>query len=146
MVANFAEVFLAKEGHDGPVGVNYLEKIQLATPAAVYGAMLAGADYVLIGAGIPMEIPRLLDDVSEHRPARISVVVAGGDGHTVGIDPAGLLGHRLTPPARPRLLAIVWHGRPSPVPGPASCLTVQRSGHAAPTGKRPIRDFRPCSY
>ena len=34
VVANFAEVFLAKQGHDGPVGVNYLEKIQMAAPAA----------------------------------------------------------------------------------------------------------------
>ncbi|KAB8189198.1 nitronate monooxygenase [Nonomuraea phyllanthi] len=107
VVANFAEVFLAKEGHDGPVGVNYLEKIQLATPAAAYGAMLAGADYVLVGAGIPAEIPRLLDELAEHRPARISVTVAGADGHAIGIDPVRLLGHRPAPLARPRLLAIV---------------------------------------
>ncbi|MET8991474.1 nitronate monooxygenase [Nonomuraea wenchangensis] len=108
VVANFAEVFLAKEGHDGPVGVNYLEKIQLATPAAAYGALLAGVDYVLVGAGIPAEIPRLLDDLAEHRPARISVAVAGeGGAHTAGLDPVALLGRRLTPLARPRLLAIV---------------------------------------
>ncbi|MER6949217.1 nitronate monooxygenase [Nonomuraea sp. NPDC000554] len=107
VVANFAEVFLAKEDHNGPVGVNYLEKIQLATPAAVYGAVLAGADYVLMGAGIPAELPRLLDDLAEHRHAQVSVTVAGGDGHTIGIDPVGLLGRDLTPPARPKLLAIV---------------------------------------
>ena len=29
VVANFAEVFLAKEGHDNPVGTNLLEKVQL---------------------------------------------------------------------------------------------------------------------
>ncbi len=29
MVANFVKVFLAKEGHDGLVGINYLEKIQI---------------------------------------------------------------------------------------------------------------------
>ncbi|WP_240777104.1 nitronate monooxygenase [Nonomuraea basaltis] len=107
VVANFAEVFLAKEDHDGPVGVNYLEKIQLATPAAAYGAVLAGADYVLMGAGIPAEIPRLLDDLAEHRPGHVSVAVAGADGHSIGIDPVELLGSRLTPLARPRLLAIV---------------------------------------
>ena len=28
VLANFVEVFLAKEGHDGVVGINYLEKIQ----------------------------------------------------------------------------------------------------------------------
>ncbi|GAA4960386.1 NAD(P)H-dependent flavin oxidoreductase YrpB (nitropropane dioxygenase family) [Nonomuraea thailandensis] len=107
VVANFAEVFLAKEGHGGPVGVNYLEKIQLATPAAAYGAVLAGADYVLMGAGIPAEIPRLLDDLAGQRPGRISVAVADGEGHTAGIDPAALLGRRLAPVPRPRFLAIV---------------------------------------
>ena len=30
MVANFVEVWLAKEGHDGPVGINYLEKCSFA--------------------------------------------------------------------------------------------------------------------
>ena len=41
VLANFAEVSLAKEGHDGLVGINYLEKIQLPTLYALYGAMLA---------------------------------------------------------------------------------------------------------
>ena len=46
VVGNFAEVWLAKEGHDGRVGINYLEKVQMATLPAAYGAMLAGVDYV----------------------------------------------------------------------------------------------------
>ena len=29
VAANFVEVWLAKEGHDGPVGINYLRKIEL---------------------------------------------------------------------------------------------------------------------
>ncbi|MEU8662446.1 nitronate monooxygenase [Actinoplanes philippinensis] len=110
VVANFVEVFLAKEGHDGPVGVNYLEKIQLATPFAVYGAMLAGADYVLMGAGLPTEIPRLLDALAGHRPARLPVTVHGaapGEEHHVAIHPRELLGADLPPLRRPRLLAIV---------------------------------------
>ena len=28
IIANFVEVYLAREGHDNPVGINYLEKIQ----------------------------------------------------------------------------------------------------------------------
>jgi NAD(P)H-dependent flavin oxidoreductase YrpB (nitropropane dioxygenase family) len=110
VVANFAEVWLAKEGHDGPVGINYLEKIQLATPAALYGAMLAGADYVLMGAGLPTGIPRLIDDLAGHRPARLPVAVHGaepGEEHHVTVDPRDLLGSPPGPPARPRLLAIV---------------------------------------
>ncbi len=66
IVANFAEVFLAKEGHDGLVGINYLEKIQLPHLPSLYGAMLAGVDYVLMGAGIPKAIPGLLDHLSKH--------------------------------------------------------------------------------
>ena len=64
VLGNFVEVWLAKEGHDGLVGVNYLEKVQMATPAAAYGAMLAGVDYVLVGAGIPRELPQLLDSLA----------------------------------------------------------------------------------
>lgn len=48
IVSNFAEVFLAKEGHDGLVGINFLEKIQMATLPSLYGAMLAGVNYVLM--------------------------------------------------------------------------------------------------
>ncbi|WP_344585369.1 nitronate monooxygenase [Nonomuraea roseoviolacea] len=109
VAANFAEVFLAKHGHDGPIGVNYLEKIQLATPAAVFGAMLAGVDYVLMGAGIPTEIPHLLDEFAAHRPAGITVAVAGADDarHTVGLDPGALLPAPTEPLRRPKLLAIV---------------------------------------
>src|ERR1017187_6923518 len=53
VAANFCEIFLAKEGHDGMVGINLLEKVQLPNLASLYGAMLAGVDYVLMGAGIP---------------------------------------------------------------------------------------------
>ena len=69
MAGNFVEVYLAKQGHYGPVGINYLEKVQMATPAAAYGAMLAGVDYVLMGAGIPAEIPGLLDSFAAGGPA-----------------------------------------------------------------------------
>jgi NAD(P)H-dependent flavin oxidoreductase YrpB (nitropropane dioxygenase family) len=110
VVANFVEVFLAKDGHDGPVGVNFLEKIQTATPAAVYGAMLAGVDYVLMGAGLPTEIPRLLDALAAHQPVRLSVTVHGalpGDDHHVTLHPHEVLGETPGPLRRPRLLAIV---------------------------------------
>jgi len=103
---NFVEVWLARQGHDGPVGVNYLERIQLATPASVYGAMLAGADYVLMGAGIPREIPALLDALAAGRPARLSITVAGADRpHVITFDPDGLAVPGV--PRRPRFLAIV---------------------------------------
>ncbi|HET7321529.1 MAG TPA: hypothetical protein VFI96_03470, partial [Longimicrobiaceae bacterium] len=61
MMANFCEVWLAKEGHDGRVGINLLTKVQMPNLGSLYGAMLAGVDYVLMGAGIPKEIPGALD-------------------------------------------------------------------------------------
>ena len=53
----FVEVWLAKEGHSGKVGINLLTKVQMPNLASLYGAMLAGVDVVLMGAGIPREIP-----------------------------------------------------------------------------------------
>jgi len=61
MVANFVEVNLAREGHEHPVGINFLEKIQIPHLPSLYGAMLAGVGYVLMGAGIPLKIPGALD-------------------------------------------------------------------------------------
>ncbi len=73
VLANFAEVYLAKEGHQGKVGINYLEKIQLPTLPSLYGAMLAGVDYVLMGAGIPKAIPGILDGLSEQKEVSLKL-------------------------------------------------------------------------
>ena len=108
VVGNFVEVWLAKEGHSGLVGINFLEKIQMATPAAAYGAMLAGIDVVLMGAGIPREIPHLLDELAEHRPGTVTVDVAGGEAAQVTLDPTSLAPRDALPPLRrPTFLAIV---------------------------------------
>jgi NAD(P)H-dependent flavin oxidoreductase YrpB (nitropropane dioxygenase family) len=108
VVGNFAEVWLAKEGHDGVVGINCLEKIQLATPTALLGAMLGGVDYVLMGAGIPREVPALLRALAAGEVGRIPVDVAGSTTHRfVEADPRDLLGAELPPLTRPDFLAIV---------------------------------------
>lgn len=107
-VAYFAEVWLAKEGHDGLVGINFLEKIQLATPSAAYGAMLAGVDYVLMGAGIPVEIPNLLTRLARHESVALSIHVDGATKpYALGLDPEELTGGGLAPLRRPRFLAII---------------------------------------
>jgi nitronate monooxygenase len=77
MLANFTEVYLAKEGHDNPVGINLLTKVQMPNLGSLYGAMLAGVDYVLMGAGIPKEIPGALDRLALHEPASIRFDVEG---------------------------------------------------------------------
>lgn len=71
VLANFTEVWLAKEGHDGPVGLNLLTKVSMPNLASLYGAMLAGVDVVIMGAGIPREIPGVLDAFAAHRQAQI---------------------------------------------------------------------------
>jgi len=108
LAGNFAEVWLAKEGHDGVVGVNCLEKVQMATPAALLGAMLAGVDYVLMGAGIPREIPGLLRSLAAGQPGEINIDVTGASGsHSVTVDPVGLLGEDLPTLRKPDFLAII---------------------------------------
>ncbi len=78
VAANFAAIHLAKEGHAGVVGLNLLEKIQTPTLLALYGAILAGVDVVLMGAGIPRQIPKILDDLAAGRPAEMRLDVTGG--------------------------------------------------------------------
>jgi NAD(P)H-dependent flavin oxidoreductase YrpB (nitropropane dioxygenase family) len=109
VAANFTEVWLAKEGHDGKVGINYLEKIQMALPTAAYGAILADVDVVLVGAGIPRELPRLLADLTAHRPGTVHVDVPGSDARPHTFDPAYLYEPAADRPTlhRPAFLAIV---------------------------------------
>jgi NAD(P)H-dependent flavin oxidoreductase YrpB (nitropropane dioxygenase family) len=109
MLANFVEVWLAKEGHDGVVGVNLLTKVQMPNLASLYGAMLAGVDYVLMGAGIPREIPGALDALARHEPASLKLDVDGASDAPpvfVSFDPSK---HTQATDAltRPRFLAIV---------------------------------------
>lgn len=90
MAANFVEVYLAKEGHDGPVGINLLTKVQLPNLDSLYGAMLAGVDYVLMGAGIPKDIPGALDRFARGEAASIKLDVDGidrGETQLISLDP-----------------------------------------------------------
>lgn len=108
VVASFAEVWLAKEGHTRAVGINLLEKIQMATPSAVLGAMLAGVDVVLMGAGIPAQMPRLLDRLARREPASVDVRVDGATtGYEVGVDPQAFTGAHDEPLHRPMFLAVI---------------------------------------
>lgn len=90
VMASFVEVFLAKEGHGGAVGINLLTKLQLPNLALLYGAMLADVDVVLMGAGIPREIPAALDALSMHNVATLRLDVEGeatGSLSTITFDP-----------------------------------------------------------
>jgi nitronate monooxygenase len=110
MVSNFVEVFLAKEGHKNPVGINFLEKVQMPHLASIYGAMLAGVGYVLMGAGIPLHIPGVLDAFAAHHAAEYKLQVVGalpGMDSQMRLDPADYAEGPLPVLHRPRFLAIV---------------------------------------
>ncbi len=110
MAANFVEVFLAREGHSNPVGINFLEKVQLPHLASIYGAMLAGVGYVLMGAGIPLHIPGVLDAYAEQRSAEYKLAVAGAAADfdaRMTLDPAEYAEGPLPKLTRPAFLAIV---------------------------------------
>lgn len=108
-LGNFVEVHLAKRGHGNAVGINLLEKIQMPTAASLYGAMLAGVDYVLMGAGIPTQIAGLLDRLARHEPVEYRLDVAGGKA-TIAFDPERVFPgarERLGPLPRPKFIPIV---------------------------------------
>jgi len=112
MVANFVEVFLARQGHGNQVGINFLEKVQLPHLPSIYGAMLAGTGYVLMGAGIPLHIPAVLDAFATHSPAEYVLSVAGpsdpnAESPVTRFDPAEYSEVSLPPLVRPNFLAIV---------------------------------------
>jgi nitronate monooxygenase len=112
IVAAFVEVFLAKEGHDGVVGINLLEKLQLPALPTLYGAMLADVDCVLVGAGIPRALPGILDRFAAGLPASLKIDVAQEipGAHPpvcTELDPGDFAGRPAKPLRRPQFLAIV---------------------------------------
>jgi nitronate monooxygenase len=110
VVANFVEVFLAREGHSGPIGINLLQKVEVPTLPSLYGAMLAGAAYVLMGAGIPREIPGALDALARGDEATMRFQVADAtptDDYRLRFDPARFAPGPRPDVARPAFLAIV---------------------------------------
>ena len=110
VAANFVEVFLAKEGHDGLVGINFLEKIQFPTLPSIFGAMLAGVDYVLMGAGIPRAVPGVLDRLARGETVELKIDIEGGlpgEEFHATFDPAAFCGGRAPLLKRPDFLGIV---------------------------------------
>jgi NAD(P)H-dependent flavin oxidoreductase YrpB (nitropropane dioxygenase family) len=93
----------------GPIGINLLTKVEQTTPSALYGAMLAGVDFVVMGAGIPADIPQALDNLAKRQPAATQFNVAGsGKQHyEVSIDPSEYPELSETEIERPPFFAIV---------------------------------------
>jgi nitronate monooxygenase len=149
MLGNFVEVFLAREGHDGPVGINFLEKIQLPLLPSMYGAMLAGVAFVMVGAGIPLRVPGVLDKLAVHQAVSYEIPVAGSESTAVAFDPAAFADTASLPPMeRPRFVAMVSSSTLASTilrraDGRVDGFVVETStagGHNAPPRGKPSRD------
>ncbi len=110
VASGYSLVHLAKAGHRGLVGINLLEKIQVAHLPLLYGAVLAGVDYVLMGAGIPTQIAEVLGHLANHEVAAYRLAVSGAGSETceATFDPRSLPWDTELPSAkRPQFLPIV---------------------------------------
>lgn len=147
LVANFAELWLAKQANNGWVGVNYLEKIRIPSLYELAGAVLGGADFVVMGAGIPREIPVVLDLLAEGKPAPRSIVVLDGDDVDVTFDPTEFVPDGW-PRRRPAFLAIVSSNtlatflarNPANRPDGFVVELAVAGGHNAPPRDNSVRD------
>ena len=115
----FAEVWLAKAGHNGKIFINFLKKIELPLVFAMYGAMLAGVDGIVVGAGSPEGLPYLCSRLAQHEAVSIDIpmlyresgesfqiefnpkTVLGGNLSAAANHPTGILGHCIAGTARP---------------------------------------------
>ena len=110
IVGNFVEIFLAKVGHANPVGINYLEKIQIPHLPSIYGALLAGVDVVIMGAGIPIRLPGTLDRLALHQEATYPLYVIGAgpeDDTLMHFDPRDYIEGEAPALTRPLCLPII---------------------------------------
>src|SRR3989338_2724139 len=110
IAASFALIWLAKEGHDGPISVNYLEKLQIGHIYHLTGAMLAEVDFVTMGAGLTLQIPGVLDAIaSGGSPSyRVSVERSTRGNETISFNPREFLGEKFPRELkRPGFLPIV---------------------------------------
>ncbi len=112
IATGFAEVWLAKEGHTGNIFINFLNKIELPLIYVLYGAMLAGVDGVIVGAGNPEGLPLLCKQLAQHEAVanEISMLYReSGEAFTIDFNPRQIAGGKLAarPLAAPAFLAIV---------------------------------------
>jgi nitronate monooxygenase len=111
IATGFAEVWLAKDGHDGKVFINFLNKIDLPLIYTMYGAMLAGVDGVIVGAGNPDGLPAICSQLARHEAVTRSLAMLyapAGEHYAVGFDPHEVAGGAFAQAhlRRPAFLAI----------------------------------------
>ncbi len=108
----FAEVWLAKEGHEGKVFINLMKKVELPLIYAMYGAILAGVDAIVVGAGNPDGLSEVCTKLAKQECINLDIPVLyreAGETFLLSFDPKeigeGNLASRTMD--RPAFLAIV---------------------------------------
>jgi len=108
IVANFCQAWLAKENHDGIVGVNFLEKIQMLHSYALLGLLIANINLLFIGAGIATQFPKILDKLVRYEQATYKVDVIGrGEKWPMEFNPREYLHCTMTELKKPLLIPII---------------------------------------
>jgi len=144
--ANFAFVWLAKEGHGNPITINYLEKIGMPHLYAVTGAMLAGVDAITVGAGVALQFPAMIDNIFNNREASYRVPVTGNNikSHLMRFNPVEFFGKKLSFFKKPLFIPIIASNLLASIfiqklpPGSVDAFVVEEwlaGGHNAPPRK-----------
>lgn len=112
IATGFAEVWLAKEDHQGAIFINFLNKIELPLLYVMYGAMLAGVDGIVVGAGNPEGLPAICSRLANHETVSRNLSVLYQDTREafhLPFNPRHVCGGTLArrPLKRPAFLAIV---------------------------------------
>jgi nitronate monooxygenase len=111
IATGFAEVWLAKEGHKGNIFINFLKKVELPLVFTLFGAMLAGVNGVIVGAGNPDGLPAISSQLVNFETVNIEISVLyrePGESFYVPFNPRSVAEGKLTlePLQRPAFLAI----------------------------------------
>jgi nitronate monooxygenase len=112
IATGFSEVWLARQGHSGNIFINFLHKIELPLIYTLYGAMLAGVNGVIVGAGNPDGLPAICSSFAEQTAVSYDLSVLyreAGEAFQITFDPRQVAGGKLAlkPLQRPAFLAIV---------------------------------------
>jgi NAD(P)H-dependent flavin oxidoreductase YrpB (nitropropane dioxygenase family) len=110
VVGAYTEAWQARKHakESGHIGINLLTKIEEPTIHTIYGAMQAGVEVVIMGAGIPAKIPMYIGMLATGQMVSFPTSVSGAEygKYTLDFDP-----QRYNPSQkellRPRFLAII---------------------------------------
>ena len=108
----FAEVWLAKEGHEGNIFINLMKKVEIPLIFAMYGAMLAGVGAIIVGAGNPDGLSAVCSKLANQETVSMELPVLyreSGETFHLTFDPKSVADGKLAaqPINKPAFLAIV---------------------------------------